>query len=224
MSYLNVSPTIAGMPTQGIEVNVNVDARGIAAATGHLQAPTAGDDYPLQTAKAAFDSLAARPQPAIARYCGPMPSGPNRFGGVASAPAASAAAPVSAPPDVPSATTAPVDSAPAESAPVESAPVTCPTPEPIKITGAKLGLEIEYNATSSGATILVPSWFFTLADGSVATTAIAVDPSYLGTPPQPTDDGTGGGGNTGSIAVPPAPPSAAPTTPSVGPAPKPASS
>ena len=117
----------------------------------------------------------------------------------------------------------PVDSAPAESAPVDSAPVTCPTPEPIKITGAKLGLEIEYNATSSGATILVPSWFFTLADGSVATTAIAVDPSYLGTPPQPTDDGTGGGGNTGSIAVPPAPPSAAPTTPSVA-APMPASS
>ena len=82
-SYLNVSPKVAGLPTQGMETNINVDAKGITSATGQLQAPTAGDDYPLQTAKAAFDSLASRPQPAIARYCGPMPSGPNRFGGVA---------------------------------------------------------------------------------------------------------------------------------------------
>jgi hypothetical protein len=131
----------------------------------------------------------------IAQYCGPNQGGPNRFGGVASEP-----------PAVPT------------TAPIETSQVPCPTPEPIKVTGAKLGLEIEYNATSSGATILVPSWFFTLADGSVATTAIAVAPAYLGTPPQPTDVGTDGGGNTGSITVPPAPPSAAPTTPSVGPA------
>ena len=33
-SYLNVSPTIAGLPTQGIDTNVNVDARGIAAGNG----------------------------------------------------------------------------------------------------------------------------------------------------------------------------------------------
>jgi hypothetical protein len=242
-SYLNVSPTVAGLSTQGIETNINVDAKGIVAATGYLQTLKPGDDYPLQTAKAAFDSLAARPQPMIAQYCGPIPGGPNRFGGIAPSPATvtggtangGAGAIASAPPAVPSAAVAPpavvgpgkpvgppvpvnsvgVGSPPADgSAPIESSPVPCPTPEPIKITGAKLGLEIEYNATSDGATILVPSWFFPLADGSLATTAIAVDPSYLGTPPPPTEfpggssDGSGGGGGSAFTAIPPAAPSA----------------
>ena len=75
----------------------------------------------------------------------------------------------------------------------------CSSPEPIKITGAHLGLEIEYNATTAGATILVPAWFFTLADSSVATTAIAVDPAYLGTPPQPSEEAIGGGGASGFV-------------------------
>ena len=235
-SYLTVSPKVAGLPTQGIETNVNVDARGITGATGQLQAPTAGDDYPLQTAKAAFDSLAARPQPMIAMYCGPIPGGgPNRFGGVAPSAGGAKGAPapsaVGAP--TPIAPPAPVNSGSADSPPadatqpVEVPPVPCPTPEPIKITGAHLGLEIEYNATTAGATILVPSWFFTLADGSVATTAIAVDPSYLGTPPQPSDvaiggssaGSSGGGGASGFSAVPPMPPPAASAV-----APKPASS
>jgi hypothetical protein len=250
-SYLNVSPKVAGLPTQGIDTNINVDARGITGATGQLQAPTAGDDYPLQTAKAAFDSLAARPQPMIAMYCGPVPNGPNRFGGVApSAGTANGATTTieSGPPAVPSPTSTPsavpptkpiappvpvnsasVGSPPADATqPVEVSPVPCPTPEPTKITGAHLGLEVEYNATTAGATILVPAWFFTVADGSVATTAIAVDPAYLGTPPQPSDvaigGGTsagsgGGGGASGFSAVPPVgPPAVAPSAdgPSVG--------
>jgi hypothetical protein len=102
--------------------------------------------------------------------------------------------------------------------------VQCPTPEPITITGAHVGLEIEYNATTAGATILVPSWFFTLADGSLATTAIAVDPAYLGTPPQPTDVATAGVAS-GGPAVPPSavgPAEAVPPTPVI--VPKPASS
>ncbi|HWF41338.1 MAG TPA: hypothetical protein VN683_04565, partial [Acidothermaceae bacterium] len=57
-STLTVAPQIDGMPTQGIETNVDVDAKGIRAATGRLVAPKAGDDYPLQTATAAFKSLA----------------------------------------------------------------------------------------------------------------------------------------------------------------------
>jgi hypothetical protein len=241
ISYLTVSPKIADMPTQGIETNINVDARGIIAATGQLQAPTAGDDYPLQTAKAAFDSIAARPEPMIAMYCGPIPGGPNRFGGVApsvgtgtgngatttiaSGPPAvpsPAVAPSAVAPPTPIAPPVPVNSVsvgspPADaSPPIEVSPVPCPTPEPIKITGAELGLEIEYNATTAGATILVPSWFFTLADGSIATTAIAVDPSYLGTPPQPSDVAIGGGAS-GFSAVPPVGP-VAPTAPSSKPA------
>jgi hypothetical protein len=247
-SYLTVSPKVAGLPTQGIDTNVNVDARGITAATGQLEAPTAGDDYPLQTAKAAFDSLAVRPEPMIAMYCGPIPGGPNRFGGVApSVGAPNGATIASAPPAVPSPVGAPsavaaptpiappvpvnsgnVGSPPVDaSPPIEVSPVPCPTPEPIKVTGAELGLEIEFNATSDGATILVPSWFFTLADGSIATTAIAVDPSYLGTPPVPTgiattgvaSGGPAGGGASGFSAVPPVGPAVAPTAASSKPAP-----
>ncbi len=72
-STLTVAPQIDGMPTQGIETNVDVDAKGIRAATGRLVAPKSGDDYPLQTAAAAFKSLADRPMPMIAMYCGPIP-------------------------------------------------------------------------------------------------------------------------------------------------------
>jgi len=248
-SYLNVSPKVAGLPTQGIDTNINVDARGIAGATGQLQAPTAGDDYPLQTAKAAFDSLASRPQPMIAMYCGPVPGGPNRFGGVASSAAeapSAAVAPLAGPSaaDAPKSVAPPVPvnsvsvgSPPAKATlpveppqpidstqPNDGSAMPCPTPEPIKITGAHLGLEIEYNATTSGATILVPSWFFTLADGSLATTAIAVDPAYLGTPPQPSDVAVGGGGASGFSPVPPVgAPAVAPSAsePSVGAPPTP---
>lgn len=228
-SYLNVSPKVAGLPTQGIDTTINVDARGIAGATGQLQAPTAGDDYPLQTAKAAFDSLAARPQPMIAMYCGPVPGGPNRFGGVASsaaeAPPSAAGAPKPIAPPVPvnsvSVGSPPADATkPADATQLnDGSAMPCPTPEPIKITGAHLGLEIEYNATTAGATILVPAWFFTLADSSLATTAIAVDPAYLGTPPQPSREAIGGGGASGFSAVPPVgAPGVAPSAdgPSVG--------
>ncbi len=228
-SNVNVSPKVAGLPTQGIDTSISVDAHGIAVATGYLQAPTAGDDYPLQTAKAAFDSLAARPQPMIAMYCGPMPGGPNRFGGVAPSTAVApptavapssgvapspAAAPTPIAPPVP-VNSVSVGSPPADvTQPVEESPVPCPTPEPIKITGAHLGLEVEYNATTAGDTVLVPSWFFTLADGSVATTAIAVDPAYLGTPPTPTDVLTPGIAS-GAPAVAPSEAGSSPGAPSV---------
>ena len=79
-STLSVSPQIDGMPTQGIETSVDVDAKGIRAATGRLVAPKSGADYPLQTATAAFKSLADRPTPAIAMYCGPNPGGPMHPG------------------------------------------------------------------------------------------------------------------------------------------------
>jgi hypothetical protein len=252
-SYLNVSPKVDGLSTQGMETNINVDGLGITAATGQLEAPKAGDNYPLQTAKAAFDSLGARPQPMIAMYCGPMPSGPIRFGGVAPSDDTSGKATTaigSAPPAVPSheimpsavatpspaaapttpiAPPVPVNSAdvgssppPDATQPVDGSPLPCPTPEPIKIAGAKLGLEVEYDATSDGATILVPAWFFTLADGSLATTAIAVAPAYLGTPPQPTDvsvggstspASTGGGGASAFTPIPPDAPSAVAPSP-----------
>jgi hypothetical protein len=67
------------------------------------------------------------------------------------------------------------------------------SPEPIEIAGAYLGLEVEDEADTPGPTILVPAWFYTLADGTIAVTAIAVDPAHIGAPPGPSIVVTGGG-------------------------------
>ena len=72
-STLSVSSTVDGMPTAGLETSVTVDRTGIAGASGRLQLPTAGDVYPLRTAKQAFDELANGPRPDMAPYCGPIP-------------------------------------------------------------------------------------------------------------------------------------------------------
>ncbi|HEY3924636.1 MAG TPA: hypothetical protein VGL75_08735 [Acidothermaceae bacterium] len=260
-STLSVSPQIDGMPTQGIETDVDVDAQGIRAATGRLVAPKAGDDYPLQTAAAAFKSLADRPVPAIAMYCGPLRGGPVLPVPVASgpdreplAPSASAvpapvasgpntkfplnpaasASPntvlVASPPPVPVSGPAVGSVGPVAVPPVESS-YPCPTPKPQKVTGAVIGLQVEYNAsgattaadgsTSGGTNILVPTWFFTVEGSTDPLTVVAIDPSFLGdqTPIPPVGapaastsagfEGSGGGAsaNSGTVAVPPAPPS-----------------
>lgn len=76
VSTLSVSPTLASLPTEGLEISVDVDARGIRSGTGFLAFPKASDDYPLRTAKSAFDDLAKLPRPMIAQYCpaGPAPA------------------------------------------------------------------------------------------------------------------------------------------------------
>ncbi len=259
-STLTVAPQIDGMPTQGIETNVDVDAKGIRAATGRLVAPKAGADYPLQTAAAAFKSLADRPTPAIAMYCGPVPGGPVLPVPAASGPntkfplnpsASDVPAPVASGPNVkfplnPAASTSPntvlvaspppapvsapaIDStSPIAVPPVESA-YPCPTPTPQKVTGAVIGLQVEYNAsgatttadgsTSGGTNILVPTWFFTVEGSTDPLTVIAVDPSFLGDQTIPPVggpvastsagfEGSGGGAsaNSGTVAVPPSGP------------------
>lgn len=268
-STLTVAPQLDGMPTQGIETNVDVDAKGIRAATGRLVAPKAGDDYPLQTAKVAFASLADRPMPMIAMYCGPMPvvgpvlpvpaaSGPNtKFPlnpGASESPAPVASEPntkfplnpaasaspntalIASPPPAPITGPDVASGAPA-SGPIATAPVEssypCPTPAPQKVTGAVIGLQLQYDAagattggdgsTSGGSNILVPTWFFTVEGSTDPLTVIAVDPSFLGdqSPIPPvgeasagsTSGGFSGSGGGSAIAVPPVPPSAA-----VGPA------
>ena len=193
-STLTVAPQIDGMPTQGIETNVDVDATGIRAATGRLVDPKAGDDYPLQTATAAFKSLADRPMPMIAQYCGPMAigapvpaasgpntkfplnpspsdvpapvaSGPNTNFQLQPTPSASPTGPNVKFPLNPGATASPNTvlvasppppvSAPAigSGAPIAVPPVEsaypCPTPVPQKVTGAVIGLQLEYNATGA---------------------------------------------------------------------------
>ncbi|HEY5199277.1 MAG TPA: hypothetical protein VIJ31_00055 [Acidothermaceae bacterium] len=265
VSTLTVAPQIDGMPTQGIETNVDVDAKGIRAATGRLVAPKSGDDYPLQTATAAFKSLADRPMPMIAMYCGPVRGGPVLPVPAASGPntkfplnpsASDQPAPVASGPNTkfplnPAASASPntvlvaspppapvsgpaIDSAgPIAVPPVESA-YPCPTPKPQKVTGAVIGLQVQYNATgatttadgssSGGSNILVPTWFFTVEGSTDPLTVIAVDPSFLGdqfpippvgAPAASTSAGFSGSGGgsagSGTVAVPPSGPVLPPT-------------
>ncbi|HEY5051035.1 MAG TPA: hypothetical protein VII50_09045 [Acidothermaceae bacterium] len=268
-STLSVAPQIDGMPTQGIETSVDVDAKGIRAATGRLVAPKAGTDYPLQTAAAAFKSLADRPMPMIAQYCGPIPvdggpglpvpaaSGPNtKFTlnpGASAVPAPTVTGPntkfplnpaapaspntvmvVSAPP-APLSAPAVDSTGPVAVPPVESA-YPCPTPVPQKVTGAVIGLQVQYDAsgattsadgsTSGGSNILVPTWFFTVEGSTDPLTVIAVDPSFLGDQTIPpvgaASAGSASGGFTGSgggsagsgtVGVPPTVASAGPALP-----------
>jgi hypothetical protein len=229
-STLTIAPQVDGMPTTGIETNVDVDARGIRAASGRLDAPTASTVYPLQTAKEAFASLADRPEPMIAQYCGPLPgpivngpivNGPvvqvvPRPSGVAVPLATASANPTATPNTVmvaspPPALGSAVNGGPASPPDVISAPpgspttYTCPTPEPQKVTGAVLGLQLEYDGTGSGSNILVPAWFFTVADSTSPTTAIAVDPSFLGDQAVPPVGGASAVSGSGGVAAPPTP-------------------
>jgi hypothetical protein len=152
-STLSISPTVDGMPTQGLETSVYVDRTGIAAAGGRLDLPTPGDVYPLRTAKQAFDELSNGPRPLVEPYCGPIPgqSGSPPRANVASAP--------------------------------------CPSPVPIRVTGARIGLLLTFDASSvtqsPGTPIVVPAWFFTVADNGLGPALIAIDPSILAPPEQP---------------------------------------
>ncbi len=101
------------------------------------------------------------------------------------------------------------------------------------MTGAVIGLQIEYNAsdatakagspTSGGSNILVPTWFFTVEGSTDPLTVIAVDPSFLGDQTIPPVDGSAGStsggfsgsGGAGTTAVPPAVASVGPALPPV---------
>lgn len=179
-SMLTVAPTLDSVPTEGIETRIDVDVHGISAAMGWLARPTVSVDYPLRTAKQAFEDLANRPRPMMAPYCAPLPSAP-------------AGGPVGAPAET-------------------SAP--CPTPEPVRITGAAIGLMLSWDDDPGGGSpILVPAWFFH-ADGSdEAIATIAIDPRYLAPPAMPSTKPIE---SSPSVAPGPASATAAGTTPSAG--------
>ena len=99
-----------------------------------------------------------------------------------------------------------------------SAPQQCPSPEPIRVTGATLGLLATWGGGSNGPNVLVPAWFFTVGGSPYPLPVVAVDPAFIAGPPTP-DAGTGSGsgsssaGSSGSGGAP------APTPTSVPPAP-----
>ena len=171
VSILSVAPSLDSLPAQGIDVTIGVDSRGIRSATGYLQMPTKGDDYPLRSARSAFDDLAKLPRPMIAMYCGPAPSATS----------------------------------------VE--PVSCPTPEPTRVTGATLGLQLRWDGASN---LLVPAWFFNTDGSTLPVAIVAVDPAFIDSPVAASPPvSTGGQVQTSPTSAPgEAPPSApAPAAP-----------
>jgi hypothetical protein len=207
-SSLTVSPTIDGMPTQGLETSVQADVKGITSASGRLTQPTAGQTYPLRTAKAAFQALKDQPQPEYSMYCGiapdsvdPKPSAQSKGSSPATG-SGTATVNTTAPAPVPP---APVPPTKPGAVPV---PKPCPTPVPTRVTGARLGLLVTWESlpASRGGEdeIVVPAWFFSISsptDWAAGPTMIAIAPSLLAGPV--TQPGTGVlpgviGGGTGS--------------------------
>ncbi|MDQ1486457.1 MAG: hypothetical protein QOJ62_2150 [Actinomycetota bacterium] len=224
-SSVLISPAINGMPTQGLETSVDVDAKGIRSAIGRLDAPNAGDDYPLRTAKSAFDELGNGPHTMMMPYCGPMPmpmgdaSGSAQLGAPEAttkvAPAVPAAPALPAGPSSSAVGAPPASGKPAEPAPaspmntppgpdpIPASPMPCPTPVPVKVTGAVLGLELSFDGIGAGSEVLVPAWFFSTEGSTYPTTAIAVDPSFLADPTVPSGSADTGSGSAGSGGVAP---------------------
>jgi hypothetical protein len=237
-SVLMISPVVGGLPTQGIETSIDIDAKGVRGALGRLAEPASGDDYPLITAKAGFDQLSNRPRIMMGAmpYCGPI--GVDGGKGIrtpqmgvataASGPSSSdLALPSPRPPGLVQPSAPDLPPAPAMSAapsfgtaepaatPEPLGPPTiapCPSPKPLRVTGATLGLLMSYDGDGIGSEVLVPAWFFSIEGSASPTAEIAVDPSFLEQPqpqPQPLDSGwTGSGSGVGGSPMPPTPPNA----------------
>ena len=185
-STVTMTQSVGGFATEGLETSVTVDSTGVEAATGRLEQPTKGDDYPLRTAKDAFTDLNQRPRMMMMPYCGPMPmripTGPDEKFPLNSA------APGVAPPGGPDVQPG-VETTVAPRTAIAPVP-SCPTPKPTPVTGASLGLQLTYDGSGAGAEILVPSWLFTVDGSTSPAAAIAIDPAYLAGPDESPGAGT----------------------------------
>lgn len=74
---VSVDPVVAGLPTVGLRTFVDVDVDGVSGAMGWLGDAAAGDEYPLISAKTAFDRLVAMPRPLPAIGCPETTEGPD---------------------------------------------------------------------------------------------------------------------------------------------------
>lgn len=86
----------------------------------------------------------------------------------------------------------------------------CEPPQPMKVTGAKLGLMLDQDQKGS---ILVPAWLFAIDGQTQPVAQLAIDPAYIASPTTPTPEPGGPVNSTSPESVPPAPPSASPATP-----------
>ncbi|HSF27250.1 MAG TPA: hypothetical protein VLC50_07005 [Actinomycetes bacterium] len=69
-ALVRVDPMVAGLPTAGWSTAVTVDVDGVVTVSGWLSTTTrTGPDYPVVSARAAFDRLAASPVPALGMAC-----------------------------------------------------------------------------------------------------------------------------------------------------------
>jgi len=89
----------------------------------------------------------------------------------------------------------------------------CAEAPPTEITGATLGLTIDYDADKP---VLVPAWLFAVKDQTEPLAQVAIDPAYLAQPsPEPVPVGKGGGtgGSTGGGTIEPPMPAEPPSQP-----------
>ena len=86
----------------------------------------------------------------------------------------------------------------------------CEPQQPMKVTGAKLGLMLDQDQKGS---ILVPAWLFTIDGQSQPVAQLAIDPAYVAQPTPPAPEPGGPVNPTSPEMVPPATASASPATP-----------
>jgi hypothetical protein len=169
-----VDPTVAGLPTLGIATTIDVDKDGIVGATGRLDAPSAGPDYPVVSATAALDRLATQPQPMPAVDC------------VTTSDASGSPAPAIGCAEPGTAVDCPV---------AKDGTTSCPSVDvvPSVVTGASFGLMLSFDGTEA---VLVPAWLFAIEGWSDPMPVVAVDDKYLGNPEPITGTGSGSGGGS----------------------------
>lgn len=184
-----IDPVVGGFPTWGMATRLDVDAVGIVNATGWLTRPIEGPVYPLRSAQAAFDDLARRPIVAPAIAC-PLATEGNP---------ATEGEPATGGEPVPEGEPATGRSRPEPPAPMPLPMPVCRPPQPVIVTGAHLGLQLDWDQSSPAGVrlILLPAWFFTIRDAPPTADVlpvIAVAAAYLapaGTeataPPVPSD-------------------------------------
>ncbi|MYS25198.1 hypothetical protein GA0115240_176017 [Streptomyces sp. DvalAA-14] len=182
---VTADPVVGGLPTTGWRTELDVGPNGaLTRASGRLSALAKGATYPVVSAQAAFQRLAAG-----------SPTPPDH--GVSSC-----LVPLVPP-------TPAVPAAPSGPGTDKKLPRTLPcvpgNGHPTQVRGAVFGLS---SAVVSGTQTLIPCWLFDTAPAGVSNTSVvaepAVDPAFLQTPGGP----SGGPGTASPGGPPPVPPTA----------------